>query len=80
MNLNLAGVMKKPYRKRKEPLFTSIEERVEDRNEFVHSGRMDIRLTDEKLRTLLVDFEVAAERCYQEFSHRYDFELEPYLW
>lgn len=78
--LDLEGAMKKPYRKRNKSLFSSIEERVEDRNEFVHSGRMDTRLTDKKLKILINDFEEAVDRCYQEISERYEFEMELYHW
>lgn len=78
--LDLAQVLKKPYRNRKISLFDSIESTVECRNEFVHSGQMDIRLTDSNLSKLLSDFEVAAQRCYEEFSQLYGFELESYHW
>ncbi len=44
--LDLAGVMRKPYRGEKQSLFDSIESLVEDRNEFVHTGKMNWKFTD----------------------------------
>lgn len=71
--MNLAGVLRKPYRRRKISLFDSIEHCVEDRNAFVHSGLVNINLTDQKLQTILADFEIGVERCYQEFGRRFKF-------
>jgi len=72
-NIDLAGVLRKPYRRRKKSLFDTIELCVEDHNEFVHSGQINVHLTDKKLQTLLSNFEEAVERCYQEFGRRFKF-------
>lgn len=71
--MDLAGVLRKPYRRRKIYLFDTIERCVEDRNKFVHSGLININLTDQKLQTILSDFEVGVERSYQEFGRRFKF-------
>jgi hypothetical protein len=70
---DLAGILKKPYRGRKKSFFGIIEDYVEYRNLFVHSGQMNLDLSDKKLYTLLSDFEVAVERCYKEFGRRFNF-------
>lgn len=66
--LDLAGVLRKPYRRRKQSLFDSIEMLVEDRNEFVHTGNMNVKFTEEQLERTLKDFEVAVDRCYRAFG------------
>ena len=52
--LDLAGAMRKPYRRRKTSLFESIERLIEVRNEFVHSGRMNLKFFDTQLRSALL--------------------------
>lgn len=66
--IDIAGVLKKPYKRRKKSLYDLIEELVEDRNEFVHSGKMNTKLTDRKLQTFIKDIEASVELCYQEFG------------
>lgn len=66
--LDLSGVLKKPYRRRKVSLFSSIEKLVEERNVFVHSGAVSTDLTDKKLETTLRDLEVAVDRAYMRFG------------
>lgn len=70
---DLAAQLKRPYRKRRESLFESIEKLVEQRNEFVHTGTMDANLSDKHLERALRDIEVAVDRCYVAFGARYDF-------
>jgi len=71
--IDIAGVLKKPYKHRKKSLYDQIEEFVNNRNEFVHSGCMNTNLTDEKLQTFIKDIEAAVERCYQEFGRALEF-------
>lgn len=78
--MDLAGALRKPYRKRNISLYESIEQSVEDRNEFVHAGNMNHLLSDQALTTLLKDIEVAVERCYQEFARHLGFVAERGWW
>lgn len=71
--LDIAGILKKPYRRRKISLYDSIEKCVETRNEFVHSGYMDITMSDETIQKILKDFEVAIDRAYDLFGQHYKF-------
>lgn len=71
--MDLSGVLKKPYRRRKVSLFDSIEECIELRNEIVHTGQMDITISDEKVEKFINDFEVAIDRIYDLFGARYNF-------
>ena len=65
---NIGAVWRKPYRRRKISLYDSIESYVEYRNEFVHSGQMNIRVTDKMVDRILKDFEAAADRAYAAFG------------
>jgi hypothetical protein len=70
---NLATPLRKPYRRRKESLFDTIESYVEHRNEFVHTGNMDTQFSDKKVEKAINDFEVAVDRCYDAFGVLCDF-------
>ena len=78
--IDIAGILKKPYKRRKKSLYDLIEELVDDRNEFVHSGYMNTNLTDKKLQAFIKDIEVAVERCYQEFGRILKFKPEDGYW
>lgn len=70
---DLGACLKKPYRRRKIALFDTIESYVESRNEFVHTGRIDMRFTDKAVEKTLKDFVIAVDRCYDSFGAHYDF-------
>jgi hypothetical protein len=71
--LDIAGVMRKPYKRRKISLFDSIEALVEGRNAFVHAGHMDMELYDKKLTTTLADVVEAVDRAYAAIGKHYGF-------
>lgn len=71
--LDVGGAMRKPYRRRKKSLFDSIEQLVEDRNEFVHTGGMNINFFDAQLNAALSDMEVAVNRAYECIAAHYHF-------
>lgn len=71
--LDLAGAMRKPYRRRKTTLFESIGKLIEDRNEFVHSGQMNLKFFDTQLRSTFSDMEVAVNRAYECVATHYRF-------
>lgn len=70
---NLAIPLQRPYRKRKESLFESIDEYVDLRNEFVHTGSMDTQLSDKRVERVIKDIEVAVDRCYAAFGKLFNF-------
>jgi len=71
--LDLSSVLRKPYKRRKKSLYDEIDELVNDRNEFVHTGNMNTKFTDKRLLRFISDIEAAVERCYQEFGRVLDF-------
>jgi hypothetical protein len=71
--LDIGGVLRKPYKRRKVSLFDSLETLVEGRNEFVHTGRMNLKLFDAELRKALADFEAGVNRVYEYVADHYGF-------
>jgi hypothetical protein len=71
--LDLAGSLRKPYRRRKQSLYDAIEARIEHRNEFVHTGNINVEFTEKELEKTLNDFEVAVDRCYDAFGMCFEF-------
>jgi len=71
--LDIGEALRKPYRRRKKSLFDSIEELVEDRHVFVHTGRTNIKFFDSQLQTALSDIEVAVNRSYEYVAAHYGF-------
>lgn len=71
--LDLASVMRKPYHGRKVTLFDSIETLVENRNAFVHSGKMNMTLFDDQIEAILKDIVVAADRSYEAIGKHFEF-------
>jgi hypothetical protein len=71
--LDVAGALRRPYRRRKTSLFDRIEQLVEDRNEFVHTGGMNLSLFDSEVKAVLSDITVAVERSYDCVAKHYGF-------
>jgi len=72
--LDIFSVLNRPISNRKMSLFESIEKIIELRNIFVHEGRMDVSITDQKLKVIIKDFEIAVDRIYDRFGCYYNFE------
>lgn len=71
--LDLGAALRKPYRRRKTSLFDSIEKLIEDRNEFVHTGHMNLKFFDPELKSALSDMEIAVNRAYECVAAHYRF-------
>lgn len=71
--LDLAAVLRKPYRRRKLSLFEGIESMVLVRNSLVHTGELDLNLFDSKLNSQLSDIVVAVDRVYDALGKHYSF-------
>jgi hypothetical protein len=71
--LDIGAALRKPYRRRKTSLFESIEQLVEDRHVFVHTGRLNSKFFDRQLRSALSDVEVAVNRAYECLAKHYSF-------
>ena len=72
-NLDIMSPLRKPYRRRKKNLFCSVEEVVETRNQFVHSGEVGIHITDNEIDKIKKDFEVAVDRTYEHLGQYFEF-------
>jgi hypothetical protein len=72
-HFNLATQLRKPYRRRNKSLFEAIDDYVDLRNDFVHTGRMSAQLLDKEVAKAMDDFEVAVDRCYAAFGKLFDF-------
>ena len=54
-------------------LFDSIEVIVDQRNELVHSGKLNVSLVDARINKCLSYFEVAVDRFYEHIAQIYGF-------
>jgi hypothetical protein len=70
-SLDLAGTLRKPYRRRKLSLFDSIEALVVGRHDFIHRALIDITLTDDRVNEILYDVEAAITRVYRRITDHY---------
>lgn len=75
-NLDLSGVLKRPYRKRKKKLYDDLESLLSQRHVFIHKGIMNIQFEDKKLKKAMKDLEVSVCRCYRAIINRYDWQYE----
>ena len=66
--IDLMGSLRKPYQNRRQSLYDAIEEQVQYRNNFVHTGTINIEFTEQELMKTLKNFEVAVDRCYNAFG------------
>ena len=69
--IDIAGILRKPYRRRKKKLFDEIEEFVEKRHAFIHWGEMDTQFSDKSLKKLMKDLETSIIRCYKFITSHY---------
>jgi hypothetical protein len=71
--IDLISSLRKPHQNGEQSLYDAIEERVQHRNNFVHTGAINIEFTEQELMKALKDFEVAADRCYDAFGDCFGF-------
>lgn len=72
-NLDIKSSFLKPYRRRRKHLFDSIEETVELRNQFVHTGEIEAHLTDKDIDKIINDIEVVVDRVYVQMGSYFGF-------
>jgi hypothetical protein len=73
IGLDIAASLRKPQRRRKTNLYTSIETLIERRNAFVHAGEMDMSLYDVILNRTLDDIVEAVDRAYNTLGNHFGF-------
>jgi len=66
--LDLLGVLKRPYRRRKRSLLESISATISMRHEFIHRGLVVEELSEEAIVAALSDIEVGVGRFYQKLA------------
>lgn len=71
--LDVNAVFDKPYKRRKIKLKTSIDNIITLRNQIVHDGFMDVKLTEKDVKRFLDEVEEAANRLYKLFAKNYGF-------
>lgn len=69
--LDFAGALRKPYRRRRIPLYDSLEEMTDLRHDVIHRAEISRRVTDAYLIALVHDLEVAIVRCYRQLTKTY---------
>ena len=69
--LDLRGTLKKPYRRRKESLYESIDKLFEQRHSLIHQNYIRIDYTNDKLERDIGNVKVSIERSYQHFIDVY---------
>ncbi len=70
--LDLAGELKRPYRRRKKKLYDDLESLVSQRHAFIHRGIMNIHLGDKEIKKTINDLKESIDRCYIAITNRYD--------
>ena len=73
--IDIVGVLRKPYRRRKTSLFEFVDKLVDERNEFVHRGMMVRYVTDNDIKRAIEDLEVAGDRIYYLFGNVFNLTL-----
>ena len=63
--LDVHGLLRRPYRRRKTSLWESLTDLIERRHAFVHTGRVHADFSDELLGRGLMDAQVSVDRVYR---------------
>jgi hypothetical protein len=74
--VDLAGFLKKPYRRRKQSLYDLIEMLVTARHNFIHRAQLDSSLTDKKMDDLIYDLDEAISRVYKGVTNHYNWHFD----
>jgi hypothetical protein len=79
--LDIAGTLRKPYRRRSQSLFESLESLVLSRHDFIHRANLDQTMTDDRIDGLIYDLDEAITRVYRRITKHYDwfFDRDWYL-
>lgn len=74
--LDIAGALRKPYHRRSQSLFETLESLVLSRHDFIHRATVDPTMTDERIESLVHDLEVAMTRVYRRITEHYGWFFE----
>jgi hypothetical protein len=70
--LDIAGTLRKPYRRRSQSFFESLDSLVLSRHDFIHRATLDSTMTDERMDGLIYDLDEAITRVYRRITEHYD--------
>ncbi|MCR4621171.1 MAG: hypothetical protein K5663_03740 [Clostridiales bacterium] len=70
--IDIAGTLRMPYKRRKINLYDLIDSLVDERNAFVHKGNRTRYVTDDDIKKIIKDLEVASDRIYYMFGTVYN--------
>jgi len=75
-NIDLKGILSKPFRNRKTKLFESLNELVQLRHKFIHKSEMSLEFNETKLKKAINDIEVSIDRFYKLLCELYKWNNE----
>ncbi|OGP95801.1 MAG: hypothetical protein A2157_09790 [Deltaproteobacteria bacterium RBG_16_47_11] len=74
--LDIAGALRKPYHRRSQSLFESLESLVLSRHDFIHRATVDPTMTDERIESLIYDLDASMTRVYRHITEHYGWFFE----
>lgn len=74
--LDLSGILRRPYRRRRQSLFELLETTVVARHNFIHRAQLDTSLTDKRLYDLVDAIEAAITRVYRRITDHYRWQFD----
>ncbi len=74
-DLDLAGVLRRPYRRRRQSLFDSLNAMLEKRHALIHRNIIDTKYTDDVVERDIDNLKVSAERCVKRMNSHYRWNL-----
>lgn len=75
-NIDLKGILSKPFRNRKIKLFESLNALVQLRHKFIHASEMDLEFDEKRLQKAINDIEVSIDRFYKSLCNVYNWNNE----
>ena len=74
--IDFAAILRKPYRRRNQSLFSNLEIIISKRHDLIHRGLFDLSISDESVNRILYDIELSVIRCYRHLTDIYNWEYE----
>lgn len=78
--IDIKGVLSKPYRRRKESLYDTINRVLEHRHSLVHRLNMDIFYDKKDVLKDIKSIEVALTKVYKHICYIYDWKYDEIVW
>jgi hypothetical protein len=78
--LDLAGALRKPYHRRAQSLFDSIDSLVLARHDLIHRATLNRTMSDDKIDSIIHDLDVSATRVYRRITDHYGWVFDRGWW